>query len=356
MITVLDPGALLVRAGLLSVPGHLEAPQSGTRPCAAQAGQPAATSDTDQLLVFSVGGAELALRATEIQGTVPRTVIEENALTSGFCIGSIMHHRQRIPVLRTQKLTGLGNPSEDREAEIVLLRLDDRQRIGLAVDRIERMMTMDRARIHPIPAMMADPEGVLEGILLARRAERQVFLLGASAILRNETVRELGRLSVRKAKDPKDPPAEQSERRDVIRERLRYLVFRAGTTLAAPAAQILRIVEPPTQVTPCASAVRGVQGVFEFDGKPALLMDLASRLGLQRQLAPDRTGRVLVVSTGDHLVGFGTDAVDGIETSVWKREGKGGRDAGTIVQLGRGADRRIVPVLDLNRLAGSAHA
>jgi len=354
VITVLDPAALLVRSGLLSVPNHAEAPAPGSLPDAPKDGQPAFASETDRLLIFSVGGAELALRATEIQGTVPRTAIEENALTSGFCIGSILHHKQRIPVLRTQMLTGLGSPSNDREAEIVLLRLDERQRIGLAVDRIERMMSMDRARIHPIPALMADPAGVLEGILPARRNERQVFLLSPSAIVRNETVRELGRLSVRKAGEPKDPLAEQSGRSDVIRERLRYLVFQAGTTLAAPAAQILRIVEPPTPITPCVSTVPGVEGVFQFDGKPALLIDLACRLGLHRQHAPDRTGRVLVVSNGEHLVGFGADAVDGIETSVWKRVGKGRRDAGTIVQLGRGADRHIVPVLDLNRLAESS--
>lgn len=253
-------------------------------------------------------------------------------------------------------LTGLGEPSDNRHAEIVLLRVDDRQRIGLAVDRIERMMTMASSSLHPVPAMIAQQSASLEGILPAQGTHRQVFLLSLKGITGTKTIKELGKLSVRDVTAPKTPPNGQPGKADVIRESIRYLVFQAGTQLAAPAAQVLRIIEPPEVVTPCEEGGPGMVGIFQFDNRPALFVDLARRLGLHQQRTAAAAGRVLVVSHAGQLIGFGVDSVDGIETSAWRRIGTSGRDKGTIVQLGRSSARRILPVLDLTRLAAAQPA
>jgi chemotaxis signal transduction protein len=305
---------------------------------------------TEPLLTFSAGGASFALLATAVHATVPRTAIEQNSLSGGMCIGSISHHRQRIPVLRTETLTRLGTPSDRIESEIVLVRTGEEERIGLAVDTINRMIAAEAARLRQVPPAIAGQGGLFKGVISTSGGDEQIFVIDPARLAAHPDIAELSALSRRSRQEETRPAQRGAARSDVIAERLRHLVFDAGTSIAAPAEQIVRILTLPEAVTPTSAVTApGVEGVFLLDGSPVLCVDLAAHLGLSSQPAAGGDGRVLLVGRGAHRVGFVVRSVDGIETSEWRREGQTG--SGRIVQLGRGADRVILPAIDLHRLA-----
>ncbi len=305
---------------------------------------------TEPLLTFSAGGASFALLATAVHATVPRSAIEQNSLSGGMCIGSITHHRQRIPVLRTEALTGLGTPSDTIETEIVLVRTSEEERIGLAVDTINRMIAAEAERMRPVPPAVAGGRGLFKGVISTAGDGEQIFVLDPERLSAHPDIVELSALSRRPRKERKRATLRSEIRTDVVQERLRHLVFDVGTSVAAPAEQIVRILTPPEAVTPTsATTAPGVEGVFLLEGGPVLYVDLAAHLGLSSRPVDAVGGRVLLVGRGPHRIGFVVHSVDGIETSEWRRDGQTG--GGRIVQLGRGADRVILPAIDLHRLA-----
>ncbi|MEE4117738.1 MAG: chemotaxis protein CheW [Paracoccaceae bacterium] len=304
----------------------------------------------EPLLTFSAGGASFGLLATAVHATVPRSPIEQNSLSGGICIGSITHHRQRIPVLRTEALTGLGTPSDTVETEIVLVRTSEEERIGLAVDTINRMIAAEAERMRPVPPAVAGGRGLFKGVISTAGDGEQIFVLDPERLSDHPDIVELSALSRRPRKERKRATLRSEIRSDVVQERLRHLVFDVGTSVAAPAVQIVRILTAPEVVTPAsATTTPGVEGVFLLEGGPVLYVDLAAHLGLSSRPIDAAGSRVLLVGRGEHRVGFVVHSVDGIETSEWRREGQNG--GGRIVQLGRGADRVILPAIDLHRLA-----
>jgi chemotaxis signal transduction protein len=271
-----------------------------------------------------------------------------------MCIGTVTYHRQRIPVLRTQQLTGLGRSSDAIESEVVLLRCGPEERIGLAVDTINRMIAPDPAEGSAVPPALCRRRDIIGGVLRGESDAEQIFVLDPERIGAEPDVAALAALS----RPTKPADARRSERErlrgDVVIDRTRHLLFDAGTLVAAPAEQILRVLTLPAAVTPVDGfGAPGVEGVFLLDGAPVLYVDMPAHLGLAGRSAT-KSGRVLLIGQGAHRIGFAVRSVDGIETSEWRRTeatGPGGV-SGAIVQLGRGPDRRIVPALDLRRLAG----
>lgn len=352
VVTVVSPEALFERDDLISAPHRAFGKGTKARQSPSDTDQTVRANGQEPMLIFSAGGADYALAATAIQGTVPRIKVEENALTSGPCLGSITYHKQRVPVLQTPLLTGLGTLSAPGEAEIVVLRLAEGARVGLAVDRIERMRNADHADLRPAPPTIDSAGGVLAGVMASEAAGRQTFVLCPERLDAHAAIRDLAPLSTVKASTPKAQRLAKKRGGDVVRERIRHLVFDAGTALAAPAAQILRVLTPPKTVTPYRSSpVPGVVGVFRLEDSPVVYVDLARRLGLRSP--DDGLSRILLVGVGQHRIGFAVHGVQGVETSEWRRSADQAGDTGTIVQLGRGPNRRIVPALDLARLAAS---
>jgi len=366
VVTVLDPQALFARRGLslarrppalprerTTGPGEPQrvASRGGDHAAAtppAAAARPQARTRFP-LLAFVAGGATLGLRAHDIHATVPRCRIEPNALTAGACIGSITHHGQRVPVLRTTDIAGIGTAHDRADPEIVVLRCEGERRIGLAVDTIIRMMACDPAALAPAPPAILGAHGVVTGVIAPSGSDEQVFVLDAEKVRGLALVKDLAGLSGATGPDRSErTAARRPAHGDLVPEQVRHLIFDAGLPVATPIRQILHIIRPPERLVPSAANGRpGVRGVFSVDGIAALYVDLAEVLGLRQDRGA--CARVLLVGDGPHRVGFAVGSVDGIETSEWRRsEARGGS---TIVQLGRGPGRRILPAIDLQRLA-----
>ncbi len=364
VVSVLDPERLFASPRILSVPtARAPGRSSGDGPIAGDgrsAGGAAPNLDAlgrgaEPLLTFAAGGANFALLATAVHATVPRTTIDQNSLSGDLCIGSVAYHGRRIPVLRSQALTGLGRLSDTIESEIVLVRTGEEERIGLAVDTIDRMISSEADRLRPPPPAICEGRDLFRGVLADSAGGAQIFVLDADKLRDHPAIAALSALSRPAKSEPKHRNPRTDTRSDVVRDVVRHLVFDVGMAVAAPAEQILRILTRPKDLTPATSvSAPSVEGVFLLEDGPVLLVDLGAHLGLAEPSSAreEESRRVLLVRSGEHRVGFSVRSVDGIETSEWWREGSGG-GGGRVVQLGRGAARTILPALDLSRLAGS---
>ena len=106
-------------------------------------------------ITFEAGGAFFSVPAVEVYGTVPRQIIEKNALSSEICLGSVNHHNRRIPVLCTVDLFQIGEKRQNRQAELLVLRFPNDQLLGLAVDAIRNMEAVSPELFSTVPDVIS---------------------------------------------------------------------------------------------------------------------------------------------------------------------------------------------------------
>ena len=304
-------------------------------------------------LTFESGGARFAVEAIRVHATVPRQTIERNSLTSGACLGSIVHHGRRVPVLHSSEVIGLGSPEDLGVAEIVVIRFPDGRSVGFAVEVIRRISMLEEARQKPISPSLAGSTRFLRGTY-SNRDGVQSYLFDIDAMHSDPELLNIAGLSdaaeqesETKARDPNVTDAD-----GVIEERRRYLVVDAGLSLALPITQVVRILEPPEAVTPVTMPGAGLSGYCTIDGTATPLIDLGNLLGRQSADAAE-VSRVVLAGPVGQRIGLIVRHVESIETSLWRKdEGAPHRITNGLVRLRAGDRTRVLEWVDLDVLAG----
>ena len=345
VVSAIDVPRLMAMPGLQSArvrsTGPAATPREATRP----------------FLVFIAGGATFAVAATEVHSTVPRRAVEQNSLTSGACLGTIMQHGCRVPVMDVTRAVGLGGALQRATPEIVVLRFPEDRLLGFAVDTICRLIPLMASRPTP-PHLALGPAGALLGGIVVDGSDQQVFLLDPDALRSDPNLAEMAGMSGHvarrdgsgsRARTAGTPPVPS----DVVEERVRHLVYEdGGRVMATPITQVVRIIEHPDKLVDATTAPQGVSGFFAQDGRTLPLVDLAGAPVARRTRGPRR---VLLVGSRPWRIGVAVDAVLGIETSRWRAPksafGGGGPEEDGIVKLVSGEHGRILPRVDLEGLA-----
>lgn len=334
-VSIIGLDAIFARPGVLSV----EAPQV--------AQSRGFDSGRIPMLIFEVGGAKFSIEAEEVYGTVPRQVIEVNAMTSGHCMGSITYHKRRVPVLSSSVVLGIGTHRDRVQTEVVVLRCSEERLIGLAVDAILDVRGVDPDQFMRIPRAVGICGGYFSGVFL-REDGSQIYTISARTFLADPQIAAIVGLSTK----VDQAAGSRIGTSATLGEAERYLVFKAGRIFATPLAQVSCILQPPAAVVPVTQPSGGFEGFFTRLRDTVPLVDLNTRLGEARQ----STGleRVLLIGEGEGQLGFRVKRVLSIEASSWALKGLDtyGEGAEPLVQLGRGSERRALPMLDLAGLAG----
>lgn len=342
-ISVLDVGAIFGLPGVCSV----KAPQVAQTNVVDAARVP--------MLIFEVGGARFSVRAEDIYGTVPRQAIEANAMTSPLCLGSITYHNRRVPVLCTVSVLGLGRKQDTSRTEVVILRCTDNRLLGLAVDSIQTVEAIDPKRRSPIPRAIAGQNEFLSDVLITREGG-QIYTVATDRLLQDDRISAIASLSSLSLKEQEATAQDQNAKDQAGRgtrlmQSERYLIFQAGRVVAVPLAQVTCILQPPKEVVPVTRTLTGLEGYFSRFRDSVPLIDLNGFLGLP-QHGSDFC-RVLLTGLQENQVGFRVERVHSIETSTWLLQGwtREGPGSEPLVQVGLGAARRAVPVVDLAKIA-----
>ena len=299
-------------------------------------------------LKCTLGRAQIAIDASVIQNTVPRRAVDHGALSVGSCLGSITHNGRRIPVMDTGALLGIGDAKAQDTPEIVLLKLDDDRRIGLAVDSIDSMQAINLSRLASTPETLGDLRQVLSRVKLDQDP-KQVFILDTDALHRLDVISNFAEFCDRE--DSSEPETVHSDDRDAISySQERYLVFTAGRRMAAPAAQIRRIIRMPDTIVPLDHRFQPVMGVFSVDGISASVVNLSRVSGGGSPSMPP--SHALLVPYEGRLFAFAVEEINGLATSVWLAGGEtnNGRTEPRVVHLS-GEEKPVLPLLDLRALS-----
>ena len=307
-------------------------------------------AETVPMLSFEAGGAYFCLQAVDVYGSVPRQAIPVSAITSGLCLGEITHHGRRIPIVCATRALGLGaKPKRDRP-EIVVVKCDNDQLLGLAVDAIRKIEPVPVSHQAALPTYIDQQSRLLKGVIVDR-SDAQVFVIDTEALQTDVALRPIIDLFKPSSAPPRDTALKTPRGSGFSREHKRYLIISAPGRMAVPLSQVNQIIRPPEQVTQTGAGRRGLLGFFGYRGHSVPLIDLSAYLGGCAKGGP--TARVLIAGPTSSPIGFLVDHVHEIERSGWKNiEERGhGRAPEVMVQFTNSDGSYILVMADIAKAA-----
>lgn len=311
-------------------------------------------------LTFESGGITYAVDVKNIFNTVPRRPIENTDIASGPFLGNITYLQRRIPVVETNMVMKMDAPRHNTLPEIVVLRMDEKRLLGLAVDQILRIAYFEQTRLPPLQDHLRSSAPLIKATLSEATSDSPILVLDADAMKSVPALHELAELSRDTgASRPAGPAAvaeEGSVPANVIREQVRNLLFFTDREMATPVQAILNIIAAPRAVIPWQGQVRGVIGLFSFEGTMVPLLDLAAHLGAEAS-GDTRDKRVLITGDEDRKIGFLVNRVTGISTSNWRAKPEmQAPEAFDAIQIQEWPKNRIVARIDLGAVSRAVSA
>jgi len=360
--SLLDPARLAALPGLPWVPdqAHLAGVQvSGL---------------STSMLLFMCGGMQLGIAAMSVHATVPPTAVRENALKSELCQGVIQHHGQQVPVVDTLALLGLGRLPAREQASVLVLRSDDGGLLALMVDEVRDITRVPSSSVVGMPSLAVLNAELFSGVYRADDGE-QYLLLNASGLWTQPLMAGLASMTRKAAVTSSlaeaqtvavQGPDATNASTPAVRHAA-YLCFSAGVENACLLEQVSEIIRYPRQLVSLQG--RGeLLGLFNHRGQAVPLLCLSRLLGQPAPSDIDRV-RVLIVRDGDQALGFAVQELKSIESGCRatprraeaRPQGQVSDALRSMVELGEGAQRRLLPQLDLSdwmarfSRAGAAH-
>jgi purine-binding chemotaxis protein CheW len=306
-------------------------------------------------LTFQSGGVEYAVNVKNIFNTVHRRSIEDVNIASGPFLGNISYLKRRIPVVETNVIMNICAPRQNLLPEIVVLSVDKKRLLGLAVDQILKISYFEKSGLSPLPDHLRSSVPFIESTFTGPKVDGNILVLDVGAIKKTPFINELADLSKEEnSKTALEISVSESEKitfSNVIQESLRNLVFFAGREFATPVHSILNIIDSPQGVIPWQARVAGVIGLFPFEGAMVPLLDLAEHLG---NLSSEDNTKKKVLITGNQArkIGFLVDQITGLSTSNWRTNPDlAAPEPYEMVQIQEWPKNRIVSRIDLCALS-----
>ncbi|MXQ07928.1 hypothetical protein GQ651_08725 [Alphaproteobacteria bacterium GH1-50] len=311
------------------------------------------TASSTKYLIFTSGGAHFGVDAAHISATVPRKTVDSREIggDGGLCMGFIDHHGWKVPVVNASRVLGLGDSDAPRETETVVLRFPGDKLLALSVDATERLSNVPLDRLKPSSPILTR-HTLLPRVFVAETGA-QVYVLDFEDFCRRPDIASIAALSTRSSTETESAPRKATDGSGIVREAVRYLIFDAGHKRAVPAAQISRILPMPTELTPPGDMPPSVKGVFPVGDRsvPLVVLHDGASEGLTESY-------VLLVSLGDHVVGFVAERICSIQTSQWRSscDAVDRIGASEMVQVIDRGETMVLPVSDLLSVARSLSA
>lgn len=303
---------------------------------------------TDRHLIFGAGGAVFSLAASDIHGTVPRTSIEQNALSSGYSLGSIDYRGRRVAVTCTVKLIGIGSPRDTAPSEVIILNIDGDQLLGLAVDSITNLQSIEAADFAALPEVMSEHFRFVDKIMVTSSGQL-VYNINATRLRLDGQIQALSGISAAQSVTDKQFGAPINDAVTAIPENRKFLTYECGGEIATPLDQITGILDEPKNIMPLVGPSSALVGVFSHAGRPIPLINLRSSYETVSRTVGGV--KILLVGQGATQVGFAVDRINSLASSLRSFESSVGGICETTVQLLISGKPKMFHVIDLKEMA-----
>lgn len=326
----------------------------------------AAETARESLMLVRCGDIRLAADVLQVHATLPRVTLLPSSMDGRVCRGVIEHAGVRVPAVDPLALMELGRLADPGACQALLLR-NERGLVALLVSQvidIVRVAAVDLLALPPLAVRR--PEFIHALLHLPGHGEHLV--LASQALADQPDLQALSSLNARiqagggGVAGGRSPAAAGESASAGGSAGFAVITYDIGAEVATRLTQVSEVLPLPAQAARPAGGHPAVLGTFTHRGRAVTLICLASLLGART--APDLgQGRVLLVGEGESRFGFVVPRLCHIENSLWAAaplEGRGARGAPphdhplgrhAAVELGHGAQRRTLHLIDLEALA-----
>ena len=363
LISVLSPAALaaLPQVPMVQDPEPRRQLQHDGLDTAAVTNDPAVP-----LVLLRCGRIALAIDAIGVNTTLSDPRVEPSVLSQGHCRGVIDYAGSKIAAIDLLALCGLGRLGDDAAQQAFVMRVGS-GRVAFLVERVVDVVRTQPRDVIALPACALPQPGLFAGVL-PDTAARQIddaaaatayFVLDGGALAAHADVQALAATNTPGSSPALDiAGASAGLQGNDTRNMLTFAL--AGET-ATPLDQVSEILPYHSEIAVFAPGGR-VLGLMVNRGRSIPVLCLSQ--WVSGQAAPvTPSSSVLVVESQGELMGFVVPGLKGIEAAHWEPElptlTPGAADTGRsrkLAQLGSGTSERMVPVLDLRRIAASLQA
>lgn len=373
LVSVLSPAAL---AALPQVP-MVDDPEPGRQPALHQAESAALSDASVPVMLMRCGRVPLAIDAMAVHATLSIAQIDtRSVLAMGDCRGVIDHAGLTIPVVDLLALCGLGRTADDDGGQAFVVRVGDGLvafLVGEVVD-VVRTQPGDVVRVPgfalPRAALFAGalPTAALPAEVVARTgtAATQFLLIDPDALRACPDVAGLAATNTRSDGTLGSAAAGFARAATPGPGRCSMITYALGGETATPIDQVAEIL-PYVPESSIFGGTGGLLGLVVNRGRSIPVMCLSALTGTP-QAEVCAAASVLVVESDGELLGFAVPQLKAIELADWKDEpaatpgaepaptGSGPFNTRCLARVGSGDVERLLPVLDLQRLARTLQA
>lgn len=265
--------------------------------------------DARQFVIFHVADEMFAVPLAEVQEIIRMPEVVHVPMSPEALEGLANLRGTVLPVIRLRQIFGMELVEHDDATRVVIL--DQGRPVGLVVDRVANVVTVEKDRIEAADAIQGTVDtDLMTGMIKASDGLSMVMILDAAKVVAREFAsvgRRLDRALETGHDGHPDDRRAQLATTDASDES-QFVSFEvAGQEYALPIEQVQEIVQIPEQITEVPNTPSHVPGVMTLRSRLLPLVSLRDMFHLPPREVTD-TNKIVVVSLGN--------ADDGISVGV----------------------------------------
>jgi purine-binding chemotaxis protein CheW len=268
-------------------------PERAARPAAATAAEPR------QFVIFHIQGERFAVSLAEVQEIIRVPEVVKVPLSPLSLDGIANLRGQVLPIVSLREAFGFPSALHDDSTRVVVL--DHGRPIGLVVDRMANVVTVEPDRIEPAETIRSTVEAdFLTGMIRDTDGRSIIMILDPRRVIEREFKDVLGRADTSAAKAGVDAgPARDTPAAEAATAEDQLVSFEvARQEYAFPIERVQEIVQLPEQINEVPNMPAHVLGVITLRNRLLPLMSLRTLFGLPA-MAASEANKVVVVTLGE---------------------------------------------------------
>lgn len=264
-------------------------------------GAEAAAEDVRQFVIFHIGGERFAVALSEVQEIIRPPNVVRMPLCPASLDGLANLRGVVLPIVSLRRAFNFAEKPADDATRVVVL--DYGRPVGLVVDRMANVVTIEKERIEPASAIRSalDAE-VLEGLIRDADGRSVVMILDCQTIFRREFGGDgqfsAGRDAAQRLLAGEHAQHQQHKTVEAGDEDQLVSFEVAGQEYAFPIERVQEIVQLPSAITEVPNAPHHVLGVITLRQRLLPLVSLRLMFGMPATELTE-SNKVVVVSLGD---------------------------------------------------------
>jgi purine-binding chemotaxis protein CheW len=278
--------------------------QAGSRP-----EDDTGVGDARQYVIFHVADEMFAVPLAEVQEIIRMPEVVHVPMSPAALEGLANLRGTVLPVIRLRQIFGMEAIEHDDSTRVVIL--DQGRPVGLVVDRVANVVTVEKDRIEAADAIQGTVDtDLMTGMIKASDGKSMVMILDAAKVVARE-FKSVGKKLNKGFSGGHDSQAEDRKTHvdtAEVSDESQFVSFEvAGQEYALPIEQVQEIVQIPEQITEVPNTPSHVLGVMTLRSRLLPLVSLRDMFNLPPQEVSD-TNKIVVVSLGK--------ATDGVSVGV----------------------------------------